>query len=110
MIYRVEDLSYEDRLEELGLFSLKNRRCQDDPIAAFQYLNGSYRKEGNRLFSKVCGDRTRGNGSKLKEGRFRLDVRKMSFVVRPWNSSPGDVIAAPSLETLEVRLHQTLNN
>ena len=38
---------------------------------AFQYLNGNYRKEGDRLFSSVCGDRTRGNGFKLKEGRFR---------------------------------------
>jgi len=45
----------------------------------FQYLKGSYRREGNRLFSRVCHDRTRGNGFKLKEGRFRLDIRKKSF-------------------------------
>ena len=37
---------------------------------AFQYLKGSYSKEGDRFFSKVCGDRIRGNGFKLKEGRF----------------------------------------
>ena len=43
---------------------------------AFQYLKGSYRKEEDRIFSRDYGDRTRGNGFKLKEGGFRLDERK----------------------------------
>ena len=64
----VEHLSNEDRLRDLGLFSLEKRRLQADPLAAFQYLKGSYRKEGDSLFSRVRGDRTRGNGFKLKEG------------------------------------------
>jgi len=58
---------------------------------AFQYLNGSYRKEEDRLFSRICGDKTRGNGFKLKDGRFRLDIKKKSFtvrVMRHWNSLP----------------------
>ena len=49
-------------------------------IAAF--LKGSYRKEGDRLFRRICGKRTRGNGFKLKEGRFKLDIRKKSFTAR----------------------------
>jgi len=62
-----------------------------DLIAAFQYLKGRYRKGGDRLFSRVCGDRTRGNGFKLREGRFRLGIRKKSFTVwvaRIWNRLP----------------------
>ena len=76
MIPGMEQLSYKDRLRELGLFILKKKRLQGDLIADFQYLKGSYRKEGDRLFSRVCGDRTRGNGFKLKEGRLWLDIRK----------------------------------
>ena len=58
MIQGMEHFSYKERLRELGLFSLEKRRLRGDLIGAFQYLNRSYRKEGDRLFSRVCGDRT----------------------------------------------------
>ncbi|KAK4829073.1 LOW QUALITY PROTEIN: hypothetical protein QYF61_002017 [Mycteria americana] len=67
MIRGMEHLSYEDRLRELGLFSLEKRRLWGDLIAAFQYLTGVYKKDGDRHFGRVCCDRTRGNGFKLKE-------------------------------------------
>ena len=57
--------------------------------------------------SRVCGDRTRGNGFKLKEGRFRLDIRKKSVtvrVVRPWHRLPRDVVDASLLETSKAGL------
>ena len=52
MIKGMEQLSYEDRLRELGLFSLQKRRLPGDVIAAFQYLTGNERKEGDRLFKQ----------------------------------------------------------
>ncbi|KAK4827162.1 LOW QUALITY PROTEIN: hypothetical protein QYF61_015116 [Mycteria americana] len=76
MTRRMEHLSYEDRLRELGLFSLEKRRLCGDLIAAFQYLKGAYKKDGDRLFSRACCDRTKGNGFKLKESRFRLNIRR----------------------------------
>ena len=82
MMQGMEHLSSEDRLRELRLFSPEKRRLWVDLGAAFQYLKGGYKKEGNSLFSRVCCDKTRENGFKLQERRFRLDIRKKYFTVR----------------------------
>ncbi|KFW11416.1 hypothetical protein N327_00637, partial [Fulmarus glacialis] len=53
------------------------------------------------------------NGFKLKEGKFRLAIRKTFFtmrVVKHWNRLPREVVAAPSLERLKVRLDGALSN
>ena len=69
----LEHLSSENRLTNMGFFSMKNIRLWGELIVAFQYLNGVYKREGNQLFTRVGSDRTRGNGFRLKEERFSLD-------------------------------------
>ena len=76
MIRGLEHLPYEDRLRELGLFSLKNKGLQKELIVAFQYLTEAYRKDGEGLSKRACSDRMKANGFKMEESRFRLDIRK----------------------------------
>ncbi|KAJ7406638.1 hypothetical protein BTVI_65018 [Pitangus sulphuratus] len=53
MIIGMENLCYEKRRRELGLFNLEKRRLQGDLVAVFQCLKGAYKKDGKRLFYKV---------------------------------------------------------
>ncbi|KAM9661962.1 uncharacterized protein ACIBXB_011669 isoform 1-T4 [Morphnus guianensis] len=112
MVRGLEHLSYEDRLRELWLFSLEKRRPRGDLIAAFQYLKGAYKKAGEGLFTRACSDKTKDNGFKLEEERFRLDVRKIFTVrmVRHCNRLPGEAVDAPSLAVFKARLDGALSN
>ena len=65
----------------MGLFRLEKRRLWGDLIAAFQYLKGAYKKAEEGLVTRACNDRTRSDGFKVKEGRFRLDIRKKFFTI-----------------------------
>jgi len=91
----------------------QKKKLWGDLTAAFQCLKGAYRKDEDRLFSRACCDGTRGNGLKLKGGRFRLEIRKKFFtmrVVKHWPRLPGKVTNAPSLETFKARLDGALSN
>lgn len=64
-------------------------------------------------FTRPCCDRITGNRFKVKENRFRVNIRKKFFagkVVRYWNKLPREVVSAPSLEVFEAGMDGVWSN
>ena len=75
MIRKLETKLCEERLKELGMFSLEKRKLRSDIIALFK-CKGSHAEEGRDLFLIHPECRACNNGPKLQKARFWLYIRK----------------------------------
>ncbi|GAB0205059.1 mitochondrial enolase superfamily member 1 [Grus japonensis] len=112
LVKDLENKSYDEQVRELGLFGLEKRRLRGD-LGLDDDLKGGYSQVDVVLLSQITSNRTRRNGLKLHQGRFREDSRKNVFtdrVVKHRNSLLREVVESPSLEEFKTRVDVVLRD
>ena len=100
-------MSYEQRLEALGLYSLQQRRLRGDLIETYKILTGKEKINSDQLFQKATTTELRGHSLKLYKKSSRLELRKHVFsqrIVDHWNKLPDDVVSAATISSFKKRL------
>ena len=103
IIPELRDLSYESRLFQCGLTTLKTRRLRGDQIEMFKIVNGYEDVDRNKFF--------KGHKAALVKEHCMFDMRKYSFsqrVINEWNKLPNDCVNASSVNMFKNRIDRYL--
>ena len=106
MVPRLRDFAYEDRLRELNLLSLEQRRERGDMIAIYKLMTGKDYLDRKDLLVWDTRE-TRGHGRKLKKSTFRRNIKMKSFPHRNvdiWNGLDSCVVQAKSINDFKNKL------
>ena len=107
LVREIRSFSYEERLQELDLISMKDRAIRGDLIETYKLLTKKLTIDPNQLFKLQDNTRTRGHHLKLTRTRAAHHFRAKFFsnrVVTLWNKLPAQVISATTVESFKNRL------
>jgi ribonucleases P/MRP protein subunit RPP40 len=102
-----QKMKYEQRLKELELMTLQQRRKRGDLIETYKIMSGLERVEASKFFTRAGTVHLRGNSLKMYKKQARIDVRRCFFsmrVVEEWNKLPEVVVKAENIEMFKRRL------
>lgn len=112
LVKTCRDMTYENRLLYLNLYSLKGRRVRGDLIEAFKIFNGHVDLSWDEIFKPVQYDTTRNSYGKVFIKRCNTNIRKNCFsnrIANLWNELPFDLKTAPNTNIFKNRLDRNPN-
>jgi len=112
MVPGLKKLPYEERLSELELWTMEERRVRADLIEVFKMVRELSAIKLETFFQLDSNGRTRGHQWKLKKRHRNTDVRQQFFserVINIWNSLDKDTVAATSINCFIGHLHKMRN-
>lgn len=109
----IRHLTYQQRLQALGLPSLKYRRLRGDMITVYNIFHHNYDLDVNEFFSFPTYNTTRGHPFKIFKQHISCDVRAHSFsqrIVNTWNELPTELVTAPTLGSFKRQFDSFCSN
>ena len=106
IVPEISNLSYEDRLKELKLFPLKDRRLRGDMISTYKMINGLMNVDREQLVPMHGNPSTRSHNQQLKGKVVKGNMRKHFFtqrIILPWNNLSTDTISSDTVNTFKGR-------
>ena len=101
------NMSYDQRLRYLKIYSLKGRRIRGDLIQTYKIFQGIDDIKPDSIFTLATYTSTRNQGNKMRQKYCKTDIKKFSFsnrVIEKWNKLPKEIKEAPTINTFKNRL------